>query len=304
MANLELGVAAAFAASALFDLGIAIQALEARVAPAERSLRLSLLTGLMRRRLWILGTGLAAVGWPLQVLALSMAPLTLVQPALAVGLILLLALGARMLGERVGRREIVGVVAIVGGVAGIGWAAPSHTSAHAGAGRLALGLALLGALAVAPYLARSRRPGGLAVVIGAGAAYAWTGLSSKLISDHLSAGNYGAAGAWAGATIVLGGLGLLSEMTALQHRPATQVAPLVYVVQVAVPVLLAPLLGGEHWGDTPLGGAVLVLLLAIVAGGAATLAGSRLVAAVSAPPGDQAGHADRAHPSLAQAGEE
>ena len=76
-------------------------------------------------------------------------------------------------------------------------------------------------------------------------------------------------------------LGLLSEMTALQHRPATQVAPLVYVVQVPVPVLMAPMLGGEDWGSTPLSGAVLAMLLVLVAAGAALLAGSRLVAAAT-----------------------
>jgi drug/metabolite transporter (DMT)-like permease len=281
MARVELGVAAAFVASALYDLGIAVQAIEARRAPREHALRPSLIASLGRRRVWLGGTALVALGWPLEILALTQAPLTLVAPALAVGLLLLLALGRRMLGERVGPREVAGMVAIVGGVAGIGIAAPDHTSGHASTASIALGLAALGTVALLPYLRRSRNAAGIAVVTGAGAAYAWNEFASKLISDHLVNGELLAAAGLTALTAASAVLGLVSEMTALQHRPATQVAPLVYVVQVTVPVLLAPLLGGEDWGETPLGGAVLVLLLVVVAGGAALLAGSRLVAAAT-----------------------
>ena len=43
-------------------------------------------------------------------------------------------------------------------------------------------------------------------------------------------------------------------MSALQSRPAIQVAPVVFVTQTLVPVVLAPLLLGERFSDTPLGG--------------------------------------------------
>src|SRR5262249_8550955 len=76
------------------------------------------------------------------------------------------------------------------------------------------------------------------------------------------------------------GLALLSEMSALQRRPATQVAPVMFAVQVLVPVLLAPLIFGESWTDTPLGGAVLVGFMAIAIAGTSLLAGSRAVGAV------------------------
>src|SRR5204863_2953474 len=65
--------------------------------------------------------------------------------------------------------------------------------------------------------------------------------------------------------------GLISEMSALQRRPATRVAPVVFVVQITVPVMLAPLITGESWTSTPLGGAALVGFLALVAAGAAAL---------------------------------
>jgi hypothetical protein len=50
-----------------------------------------------------------------------------------------------------------------------------------------------------------------------------------------------------------------------------------------VPVLLAPLLGGEGWGSTPLGGGVVLGSLLTVAAGAAALTRSPAVASLVAP---------------------
>src|SRR5436309_2996867 len=145
MYNLELGVACACVASILFDLGVALQALEARSVSHRHSLRPSLLGRLVARPRWVFATLLAGAGWPFHVAALVLAPLTVVQPALAIGLLLLLVLGDRMLGERVGAREVVAVMAIVIGVAGMAWAAPDHASTHGGPARVGPALAAIGA---------------------------------------------------------------------------------------------------------------------------------------------------------------
>ncbi len=97
-----LGLASALVASALFNVGLAMQALEARAAPKSLSLRLSLLTRLLRKPRWLIGWLLGIIGIGPQVLALATAPFVVVQPALAVGLLLLLWIGSRTLGERVG----------------------------------------------------------------------------------------------------------------------------------------------------------------------------------------------------------
>jgi drug/metabolite transporter (DMT)-like permease len=263
-----LGLLLACAASALFATGVAIQALDARNAPERHALRPSLFGRLARRRRWLAGTLLSGLGWPFHLAALLVAPLTVVQPALASGLLLLLVLGHRILGERVGRREVVAVVAIVAGVGGMAWAAPDRVTSHAHAARLVLTLGGLVALALLPYVLRGRARSGLLVPLSAGCAFAWTGVSSKLVTDSLSSGTPGAALAWASATGLIAAVGLLSEMSALQSRPATQVAPIVFVVQVSVPVALAPFLGGESWAHTPLGGAAIAAFLVTVAAGA------------------------------------
>src|SRR5215475_2026481 len=117
--------------------------MEAREVPGEHSLRVSLIGRLLRNRRWLGATALGLLGWPLEIAALLLAPLTVVQPCIASGLILLLWLGATRLGERPGRREALAVAAIVAGVVGIGLCAPERSTDHAGAAAIALALVLV-----------------------------------------------------------------------------------------------------------------------------------------------------------------
>ena len=73
-------------------------------------------------------------------------------------------------------------------------------------------------------------------------------------------------------------------MSALQSRPAIQVAPVVFVTQTIVPVLLAPLLFNESFASTPLSGVPLAASLAVVIAGAAVLARSPLLLALMHTP--------------------
>jgi len=290
---LALGIAAAVGASLLYNTSIALQALQAREVSDEHSLRLSLIGKLVRNRRWLGATGLGLLGWPLEIVALLLAPLTVVQPCLAAGLVLLLWLGVTRLDESPGVREGVAVAAIVLGVAGVAWAAPERTTEHAGAAGITLALVLVAIPLLAPYALRFRlfphrggekvgsvaALGGLATV-AAGCGYAWTAIASKLLTDELSTGALLVAVVWLASAAASEGLALLSEMSALQRRPATRVAPTMFAVQIVVPVLLAPLIFGEKWGETPLGGAALLAFVAVAIAGTVLLAGSKTVGAV------------------------
>jgi hypothetical protein len=81
---------------------------------------------------------------------------------------------------------------------------------------------------------------------------------------------------------------VISEMTALQQRPAIQVAPMVFVVQTLVPVALAPLLLHENYFRDPLSGTVLLISLGVLLAGAAVLASSPALIALMAPEPDGA----------------
>lgn len=282
---LALGIAAAITASLLYNTSIALQALEAREVPGEHGLRPSLLGRLLRNRRWLGATALGLLGWPFEIAALLLAPLTVVQPCIASGLVLLLWLGATRLGERPGRREFLAVAAIVGGIAGVAWAAPDRSTHHAGAGAIAMALVLVALPLLAPYalrrpLARNVPRLGLLATLSAGFGYAWTAIASKLLTDELTAGTLVLVALWLATAAVSESLALLSEMSAVQRRPATHVAPMMFAVQVLVPVLLAPLIFDESWAGTPLGGAALLAFVALALAGTVLLAGSKAVAAV------------------------
>src|SRR3954452_1233300 len=132
MGELALGAVAAVTASALFSAGLVLQSLEARTVPAQHSLRLSLIRRLLGRRRWVLGGALMVVGFGFHVGALLFAPLTVVQPSRAGGLLLLLVAGARSGGEPIRSREILAVVAISAGVVGLTLSSPERTTATAG----------------------------------------------------------------------------------------------------------------------------------------------------------------------------
>jgi drug/metabolite transporter (DMT)-like permease len=278
---LALGILAAIGASCLYNTSIALQALEARDVPHEHSLRLSMIGKLVRNRKWLGATALGLLGWPLEIVALLLAPLTVVQPCLVSGLIVLLWLGATKLGEPPGKREFVAVGAIVGGVAGVALVAPDRTTDHAGTAAIAIALALVAIPIAAPYVLNGRTSRlGLLAVLSAGFGYAWTAIASKLLTDELAAGTLLIAVVWLATALASEGLALLSEMSALQRRPATHVAPVMFAVQVLVPVILAPLIFEEKWSTTPLDGAVLVAFMAVALAGTMLLASSRVVGAV------------------------
>ena len=278
---LVLGIAAAVAASCLYNTSIALQALEARQVPGEHALRPSLLGRLLRNKRWLGATALGLLGWPLEIAALTMAPLTVVQPCLVSGLILLLWLGATKLGEAPGRREGLAVGAILVGVVGVALAAPERTTDHADTWAIALALGVVAIPIALPYaLPRRGAAIGMLAVLSAGCGYAWTAIASKLLTDELAAGALLVAVAWLLTAAASEGLALLSEMTALQRRPAVQAAPVMLAVQILVPVMLAPLIFGESWGATPLAGALLAASMLVAVSGTVLLAGSRAVGAV------------------------
>jgi drug/metabolite transporter (DMT)-like permease len=258
----------------------------------RHALRASLIGQLLRRPRWVAGMALIAAGYGLQIAALSLASLTLVQPVLALGLLLLLYLGWRVLGEQVGGREIVGVLAVLGGVTAIALAAPARAESAGLGWDTAAAMGVLGAAVVAPFALRTRGVlGPWALVFAAGAGDAFGAFGTKLVADELSAGRVVRAVVLGVVAVSGGALALTCEMSALQKLAATRVAPVVLVMQIVIPVLLAPLLVGENWGATPGGGSVLGAGLLAVAAGTALLGSSPavgdLVAGPEPPPGPE-----------------
>ena len=277
--QLLLASLAAFASAALYAAAVTLQALEARRAPAELHLRTSLIVFLLKRRLWVLGTALGLLGWPLQALALAYAPLALVQPLMALSVVGLLAAGHRILGEPITRRSALAVAAIVGGIAILALTVPTRGSSGTGS-LLALALGGLGLVAVMPLVPWRGRPlPANALALAAGAAYVLVALATTLLDSALGRGAWWPAAAWLALSAAAAGAGGITENSAFRLAPATVVAPLIFAMETVAPALLGPVVG-QRLGSSgtslviDLGGLVLVGL------GVTLLARSRSVVAL------------------------
>jgi drug/metabolite transporter (DMT)-like permease len=267
-----LGLAAALAASVLFNVGAALQALEARDSPPARSMHLSLLAYLLRRKLWVLGLVLGIVGIAPQVAAFELAPFVVAQTAITAGLVLLLVLGVRLLDEPVGRPEVVGVIAIVAGIALLAGGSPTHVEAHRGGLAVVAVAAALSLAGVTPFLVRGTRwDTPMHEIVSSGCGFAASNVATKLMSDDVGLHHWPNAAAWAVVVIGTGIAATVTGMTALQRRKATIVVPVSTAVQTFLPIVAEPLFLRERFGDAALDG------LPIAAGLATLLVGTVLV---------------------------
>lgn len=279
-----LGLAAAALASVAFNVGIVLQAADAQREPAEEGLRLSLLAHLARRRRWVAGFLLGGVGFGLQVAALSLIPFVVVQPVLAVGLLLMLYLGVRVLGERVGWAEVAGVIGITVGIGLLAWGQPAGTETITSEAAVVAVIGAMTLVSLVPFAlrGRGRLDSATFVIVASALAYGSSNIATKLVSDGVDGGAWLAVGVWLAVAAATGVVALTTEMTALQRRPATFVVPLSFAIQTFLPVVLAPIYLVERWGTAAVGGAPLIAGMALVALGAVAVAKTRAVSTLVA----------------------
>lgn len=257
--------------------GSSMQAFEARKVERSESLRIGLLVALLGRRLWLGGTALNIVAFGLQVVALGLASLAVVQPTLAVGLIVLVVIAQWKLGEAVDLRTWAGIGAIIAGLIGLALVAPRHDHLpQTGAADAVLGgaFALVALMLVAMRVLG--RSGGLITSLAAGLAYAWVSFSGALVGQSFRSGSWSLLVVWAIATVVAAIVALTAEMTALQSWPITRSKPIVFVLQTLLPALAAPFFAAAGFG--PFHGIPFAISLLVVSAGAVTVGASKSVA--------------------------
>jgi drug/metabolite transporter (DMT)-like permease len=248
------------------NLGVVLTALEARRQPADQSLHVDLLVSLVRRPLWRLAAVLDLGGWGLKTAALLVAPLTVVAPAMSLGLFLLLVFSSVVLGEKVRASSIVGVALLAGGVALVALHSPAREVTVAGPvpWSICAGLLLGGALAVFVARARGLRVDVRLMALSCGFAWALNGILSKLMADAIDSSRWALFVVALMSAFTVGGIGYLAKTSALQAGEATTVESIVGVVNTLVPVALAPVLFGEEWPTDPAVAAQLTVGLALV----------------------------------------
>lgn len=284
-----LGVGASVAAALLLSTGTIVQAFDARQVEHHHGLRLSMLGRLLSRRRWIAGTVIGYAAFPFQLLALAHAPLIIVQPVQACGLLLLMAAGAWVFHEHVGLSDLAGVLAIVAGLVLVTWGSPAGPDPPVSEPALFAATGGLTLAALVPYFSRERW-GRNVIVVSAALGFAGTNLAVKGISQTLSVHGWGLLVAYlavAGAGSVIG---VLSQMTAFQRHRAVEVVPVTFSIPTFLPAVLGLVVLREQFATAAAGGAVFAL-------GAVVLLAGTVAVCRSAPVSSVSGHAAEHRPS-------
>jgi len=276
MSALASGLALAVIASVALNASFLLQHAGSRDAPELSAQRpLVSLRALLGSRVWLVGGAAGLTGWALYIVALTHAPLSLVQAFAAGALALTVPAAARAFGQRLPRGELTAVLALVAALVllGLGASAPQLTGVPVAA--LSAALALSTALAVALVSGmRGARTLGTAGGVLYGAADAATKAVTVDAHGSLAAG---LSSPWLAAVVVLSVAAFACSQRGLQIGPAVPVIALMTAGTNAAAILIGLIAFGEPLGATPGAAALHIVAFALIA-----LAGLRLAAAQAA----------------------
>lgn len=257
-------VACALSATAFFSLATALKhrsAGQASTAPAEGGSSVGrFLFATAQHPLWLGGVGADVGGLGLQVAALHLGPLAVVQPLMITALLFSLVLNHKVARTRVSKREISGgavlVLALIGFLAVSGASSPRISGPMQradGQATLILGLASVATVLVCTALARRAPRTGAAALLGVavGVAYACTAALIKYGADlALSAGAVAVVRSWQLYVLVVAGVvGLVLSQLAFQAGPLRASLPVISTVDPLLSIAFGVLVYGEHLRD-------------------------------------------------------
>lgn len=176
----------ALAASLVNALTSVLQRLGVQNAPADATLRLSLMKYALKRGVWLLGFALMIVSFVLQAVALHLGRLSQVQPILTTELVFLAAILAIWFRFQIGLREWIGAIAVAGGLSGfLYFAQPEYGMTPPPTWRWAVAVGICaGLITVAVMLALRGPRWWRATMFGTAASisYAFTAACTKVVS--------------------------------------------------------------------------------------------------------------------------
>jgi hypothetical protein len=257
--HIALGLALAIASAAAINGGYYVQhGAATRLPPLTVRRPLRSLALLFRNVPWVAGFFAGIGGWVLYVVALKLAPLSIVQAASAGGIALLAVLVGRL-----NRRELGGVVVAVAGLALLGLSL-IHTTAPSGRGAwtsVALWIAIsLAAAAFATGPLASLLAGGAGLGIAAGVLYAAGDVGTK------AAVSGGARLAFVPALLACHGLAFVALQLGFQRGSALATAGLATLWTNALPIAAGTLLFAESLPAGARGVARIAAFVCVVVG--------------------------------------
>jgi hypothetical protein len=254
---------------------------------------------LARQPVWLLGIASMILGFGFQLTALRFGPLALVQPILALELLIvfgyLAVAGSRRV--RVRQRDWLAAAAMSAGIGlFLGLASPSGGRLHAPggawlvAGLITVGLVIV-AVAIGLGFGRGRgqqaSPSRRAGVLGAATGISWGFVAAiiKELSSHLGDGIGAVFSTWSPyALIVVGAATMMLASHALAAGPLAASQPGFTVLDPLSATLLGQFLFAEHLRTQPVDLALEALALAVVLSGASILSHSCLIQGADGKP--------------------
>jgi len=292
MTGAGFAVVVALIATTAYHLGLILEKRALAQLPAiDARHALRLLRVLLTAPAWLAGFGLMLCGFGLQVIALTHAPVSVVQPVLGSGVVILLVLSRVVLRETLKRLELACVLAMAAAIVVIALSAAGAAGhvGHEASGGLLAAVALpacavavgLGASALRPRPSgRHRMPSiGVSYAVASGLFYGVATLAIKAMAG--SVGQHGgvdtslllaiAASPYPYITVACSALGMLIFQTGLQRCRVSIVGPVSNITGSVFFIVAGTWLFGERLPADPvrlalrlagivLAGAVVVVL--------------------------------------------
>lgn len=257
------GLAVAIVSAGLYDVGYVLEKQALSDLPAIRPNPVQLARTVIRSRRWLAGFCAMLAGLVLQVVALTLAPVSVVQPVLAAGLVGLVVAGGPVLGERLHWRQRAALMLVIAAVVAIAISSQpgARLARSVSTDRfavLAVPTALLAIGAAVAGLRASRRgtavpPAWTAAALAgaAGLLYGLGAVAEKAVATHLvGEGIYrglvaslGSAYPWLFVLVTLAGMVVFQ--VALQAHAASMVATVSNVVSSVCALAGASMIFGE-----------------------------------------------------------
>lgn len=264
MSHTAAGIALAVVSAVCYSIGLVVEKVALTRLPDVHARRaLAMVRTLVGSPLWLVGFVTLLFGLGLQVLALSVAPISLVQPIFASGIVLLVILSHIVLDDHLGTAEWTGITIVVIALVCLGLsvdstadrAGESASAAAIVAAVIPTAIVALALFAVADHGERTRRSTSWRAPmygLSAGLLYGVAGIGIKglstIVQQHglVAAIPRSFASPYLYLLAVGAGTGLVLFQTGLQRSPAPIIVPVNNVASSAYLIAIGTVLYGEH----------------------------------------------------------
>jgi len=216
--------------------------------------------GLFASKWFAIGWGTAVFAWVFHVAAMAMAPLSVVQPVIAGGLVFLAIIAERFFGLGLGKRQWLGVGCTALGLVLLAITLPLSGDAHSGfslAGMISFesSLLVIGTLLVMSHkLGVPHEHHGVALGVAAGILFGVSDVAIKALTHTVgTSGAIGLVSPWMVATILSSVLAFYASAGGLQKGEAVPVITLTSAAANVTAISGGILVFGDPLAHTPIG---------------------------------------------------